>query len=119
MARKSMPTPVEVTEDPSSRTLRITWDDGHQSRYSYRMLRQHCPCALCIDEWTGEKRLDPARVSASISPKQIARVGAYALRFTWSDGHGSGIYTFTYLRSICECEACAGGGMPAAATPSP
>jgi len=103
-----MPTPAEITEDAASGTLRITWRDGHQSRYGYRMLRQRCPCALCVDEWTGEHRLDPARVAAGIHPKEVARVGAYALRFMWSDGHGTGIYTFTFLRSICECDTCAG-----------
>jgi DUF971 family protein len=27
----------------------------------------------------------------------------------WSDGHGSGIYSFDYLRSICSCAACRSG----------
>jgi DUF971 family protein len=105
--RKQMSTPSEITEDASRHALEITWDDGHRSRYTYRTLRQLCPCAHCVDEWTGEKRLDPGRVAANIHPTEINRVGAYALRFAWSDGHGTGIYTFTFLRSICECDACA------------
>jgi DUF971 family protein len=28
-------------------------------------------------------------------------VGNYALRIDWSDTHGSGIYSFQYLREIC------------------
>ncbi|MDB5329847.1 MAG: hypothetical protein JWP03_998, partial [Phycisphaerales bacterium] len=28
-------------------------------------------------------------------------VGNYALRIDWSDNHGSGIYSFQYLREIC------------------
>ena len=28
-------------------------------------------------------------------------VGNYALRIDWSDAHGSGIYSFQYLREIC------------------
>jgi DUF971 family protein len=28
-------------------------------------------------------------------------VGNYALRIDWSDSHGSGIYSFQYLREIC------------------
>lgn len=107
MTGKSMPVPAEITENVSARALRITWDDGHQSTYGYRTLRQLCPCALCVDEWTSEKRLDPARLPPDIHPRQISRVGAYALRFMWSDGHGTGIYTFSFLRSICECDACA------------
>jgi DUF971 family protein len=101
-----MSTPTEIIEDASSHTLRITWDDGHESRYSYRTLRQLCPCAHCVDEWTGEKRLDAARVAADIHPTHTSRVGAYALRFVFYDWEGTVIYTFTLLRSICECDTC-------------
>jgi DUF971 family protein len=106
MAR--MPVPVEINEVPSGH-LSIVWDDSHRSLYAYRTLRERCPCALCVDEWTGENRLDPSRVPDNIRPREIGRVGAYALRFTWSDGHLTGIYTFKLLREICECEACAQG----------
>ena len=36
----------------------------------------------------------------------VESVGAYAIRIDWSDGHGSGIYSFEHLRSICKCEEC-------------
>jgi len=102
-----MPTPTTVEQDTAARALVVTWSDGHQSRYGYRLLRQCCPCAVCVHEWTGAQLLDPARVPADILPKNVARVGAYALRVAWSDGHETGIYTFPFLRSLCECEACA------------
>lgn len=85
----------------------MRWDDAHLSRHAFRMLRERCPCAVCVDEWTGEGRLDPSTVPENIHPTQIGRVGAYALRFTWSDGHQTGIYTFRLLRQICECDECA------------
>jgi len=100
------PTPVEITQELPGHLVMV-WDDGHRSRHAFRTLRERCPCALCIDEWTGEGRLDPSTVSADIHPKEVGRVGAYALRFTWSDGHLTGIYTFKFLREICECETCA------------
>jgi DUF971 family protein len=118
-----MPIPTEIAEDRDARELRITWSDGHRSRYAYRRLRQVCPCAMCVHEWTGERLLDPKRVPSDVHPKEVARVGAYALRFTWSDGHMTGIYTFPLLRNVCECDACekgraaqvaADGGGPAA-----
>ena len=31
---------------------------------------------------------------------RISEVGSYALRFDWSDGHGTGLYTWPYLREI-------------------
>ena len=104
MAR--MPVPVEIVQEPSG-VLSMVWDDGHRSRHAYRTLRLLCPCALCLDEWTGQRRLDATKIPQDISPKEIGRVGAYALRFAWSDGHLTGIYTFKFLRQICECADCA------------
>ncbi|MFB3073931.1 MAG: gamma-butyrobetaine hydroxylase-like domain-containing protein [Candidatus Methylomirabilales bacterium] len=40
---------------------------------------------------------------------QMAPVGRYALSFTWSDGHSTGIYSFDFLRSLCPCEICRSG----------
>ena len=33
-------------------------------------------------------------------------VGNYALEIDWFDGHTTGIYSYTYLRSLCQCAAC-------------
>ena len=39
-------------------------------------------------------------VPKDVWPQNIAPVGRYALHFQWSDGHGSGIYTFEHLRKL-------------------
>ena len=80
--------------------VEIRWTDGHVSRLPFRALRQACPCALCVDEWTGERRTDPNRVLMSVRPLDVRRVGRYGIQFSWSDLHGSGIYTYDYLRSL-------------------
>jgi len=80
--------------------VEIRWNDGHISRLPFRALRQACPCALCMDEWTGKRLGDPNRVLMSVKPLDIRRVGRYGLQFNWSDLHGSGIYTYDYLRSL-------------------
>ena len=65
-----------------------------------RALRLACCCANCIDEWSGEKRLDPESVADDVRPQTIAPVGRYGLRIDWSDGHSTGIYTFRRLREL-------------------
>ena len=81
-------------------TVEIRWTDAHVSRYSHRDLRLACPCAECIDEWTGVKRLDPEKVRMDVHALEVRSVGRYALQFMWSDGHASGIYTYDKLRAL-------------------
>jgi DUF971 family protein len=88
------------------RELEILWTDGHASRYAVSYLRRACRCADCIDEWTGRRTLDPAKVADGVKPVRIEQVGRYAVHFEWSDGHSTGIYSFDYLRDICPCAEC-------------
>ncbi len=87
--------------------LAITWSDDHTSIYSAPYLRRHCQCALCADEWTGQSRLAPDAISSDLSIIRVELVGQYALHFSWSDGHDTGIYPFTRLRELCPCSQCA------------
>jgi ATP-binding protein involved in chromosome partitioning len=71
---------------------------GPETFYPARPLRLACPCAGCVEEMSGRPLLDPAKVPADVRPVSISLVGAYGLRILWSDGHGTGIYTFERLR---------------------
>ena len=44
------------------RALSLTWEDGARTSATAQVLRQQCPCAACVDEWTNRRTLDPARV---------------------------------------------------------
>ena len=92
-------TPAEIRQG-GPRELVIRWSDGRESLYDVRDLRLACGCARCVDEWTGEERLDPASVPADVHPLRIERVGRYAIQIEWSDGHASGIYPFRRLREL-------------------
>lgn len=85
----------------------VDWQDGHRSRYTFPYLREHCPCATCRErrpQAAGKNLLpiyqEPARAL------QAEPVGNYAVRFAFSDGHNTGIYSFEYFRKICPCDAC-------------
>lgn len=89
-------------------TLGIVWSDGHASRYPVRFLRLACPCAHCIQEWTGEVMVKPEQIPADVAPRSLESVGNYGVRIDWSDGHATGIYTFDRLRAACGCAECGG-----------
>jgi ATP-binding protein involved in chromosome partitioning len=95
----STPPPYAITRRDDG--LAIEWEAGvPETFYPARALRLACPCAGCVEEMSGRPILDPASVPADIRPVTIALVGAYGLKVTWSDGHGTGIYTFALLRSL-------------------
>ncbi len=99
-------TPKQIGPTPDGARLAISWQDGHESVYTPRYLRLLCPCAGCIDEMTGRPILDPRSVPHDVYPLAIDYVGRYALCFSWSDGHDTGLYTFEQLRRVCPCETC-------------
>ena len=91
--------PVQIVEESDSE-ISIKWSDDSESRFSATQLRRVCPCAGCVDEWTGKKTLQDAEVSDDLTFKHTSIVGRYALNFHFSDGHETGIYSFRYLRDL-------------------
>ena len=100
--------PVALSKDGPDR-LRVEWNDGHQSVYTWKHLRAHCPCASCREE--REKPPDPFKILkpsdlVPLAPVSMPRVGRYAYKIVWSDGHDTGIFTLEHLRALCQCPVC-------------
>ena len=93
--------PSEISQESNS-VLRITWADGRVCDYQAANLRRACPCAQCVNEWTGQRTLQPESIADEVEINDLSIVGRYALNFRWSDKHETGIYSFQYLRDLCE-----------------
>jgi DUF971 family protein len=93
--------PREIMQEGEA-GLRVTWGDGRECLYAAPALRRACPCAQCVNEFTGERVLKPEAVPDGLTIENLELVGRYALTFRWSDGHETGIYSFRYLRQLCE-----------------
>ncbi len=91
--------PLQIIEESDSE-ITIAWSDALETVYRAADLRRQCPCAGCVNEWTGERTLKPETVTEGLSFSSIAVVGRYALNFNFSDGHDTGIFSFKYLREI-------------------
>lgn len=98
------------------RGLEIDWADGHKSAWGFGWLREACPCANCVDVRKNEGRKigQGRQKSAELlpmykppsKPASAHAVGRYAIQFNWLDGHSAGIYSWEYLRRICQCAEC-------------
>jgi DUF971 family protein len=99
--------PLQIIEESDSE-ISIKWSDDTESKYNAVQLRRACPCAGCVDEWTGKKILDGDRIASDLNFKHISIVGRYALNFHFSDGHDTGIFSFNFLRESVP-PAVAGG----------
>ena len=91
--------PIQIVEESDSE-IAIKWSDDSETRYTAPQLRRACPCAGCVDEWTGKKTLKDAAVPDHLTFKHTSIVGRYALNFHFSDGHETGIFSFNFLRGL-------------------
>jgi DUF971 family protein len=109
--RPGTPLPVSLSKEGDDR-LAVAWSDGHRSVYTWKHLRDHCPCAGCREERAQPP--DPFRLlkpdelapRPPLAPVSVAPVGYYAYKITWNDGHDTGLYTLETLRALCQCPEC-------------
>jgi DUF971 family protein len=80
--------------------LAVGWSDGGAAELPARLLRQQCPCAACVDEWSHKRTLAPESVPAEIGIREVRPVGNYAAQLAFSDGHETGIFTWKLLREL-------------------
>jgi DUF971 family protein len=104
---------VPATPEPVPLALRkegndylvIEWSDGLVGKLTWKQLRDTCPCAGCREE--RQKPANPLRILqpnelVPLAPVSMPRVGHYAYKIVWSDGHDTGIYTLQHLRGLCQ-----------------
>lgn len=84
--------------------IEITWSDGTVTRHDARTLRGNCMCAECVEEMSGRRRVTVEDVPEDVTAQRFHRVGNYAVRIYWSDGHSTGIYPYDKLRELGDLE---------------
>lgn len=105
--------PLKVRVDKTGGTgMEIDWRDGHSSAWNFAWLRAACPCATCHEERDADGRAPGVAKSKQTSllpmyeaparPVEVTPVGKYAIRFKWNDGHEAGLYSWDYLRNVCD-----------------
>lgn len=98
-----------VRSPRGTRVTEIEWGDGHRGVYPHEILRGYCPCAACQGHSGTITFQPPSDTQQELDA--IEPVGNYGLTLTWFDQHGSGIYSYKYLRALCHCDVCRPGPM--------
>lgn len=91
--------PLEIGR-ANQHDLKVVWPDGRTDVLPAFDLRADCWCALCVNENTGARVLDPARLPKEVHPLAVKPIGNYAIQIEWSDGHNTGLYTYQHLREL-------------------
>lgn len=94
--------PTNIRSLSETGCLELTWPDGRVSQLPFRILRENCPCAACVDEFTGDRILDVTAIPDDVHPTALGFTGNYALKVGWSDGHHSGLFTWDLLDELCR-----------------
>lgn len=92
------PQPTEINLHQVSRVLDVTFDDGRSFSLPVEYLRVFSPSAEVRGHGPGQEVLQVGKRDVNI--KTIEPVGVYAVKFAFSDGHDTGIYSWDYLYDL-------------------
>ena len=88
--------------------LHVKWSDGRESFYPTALLRRLSPSAeqrnLVEEMEENPLAILPSSMAGSdeLFAEGAELIGNYAVRIRFSDGHQTGIFSWSYLRSIDE-----------------
>ena len=81
-----------------SRQLEIAFTDGQRFRIAYELMRVCSPSAEVQGHGPGQEVLQTGKREVDI--EAIEPVGHYAVKPRFSDGHDSGLFSWSYLYAL-------------------
>jgi DUF971 family protein len=92
------PWPTELKVRDQGGILEIQFDNGAAYALRAEYLRVESPSAEVKGHGPGQEQLVYGKKNAKIT--KVAPIGTYAVRLTFSDGHDTGLYTWSYLATL-------------------
>jgi len=90
--------PSEIRLDSARERLHITFDNGEKVALAAEFLRVVSPSAEVQGHGPNERKVLGGKRRVLIT--SVEPVGNYAVRLLFSDGHSTGLYTWTYLLEL-------------------
>jgi DUF971 family protein len=93
-----LPESTELILHARSRQLEIAFADGQRFRIAYELMRVCSPSAEVQGHGPGQEVLQTGKREVDI--EHIEPVGHYAVKPRFSDGHDSGLFSWSYLYAL-------------------
>ncbi|GAC1356978.1 MAG: DUF971 domain-containing protein [Variovorax sp.] len=97
------PTPQSITVHGQSRVLEVGFSDGAIFRIPFELMRIYSPSAEVQGHGPGQEILQTGKRAVELV--DLEPVGNYGVQPTFSDGHNTGIYTWSLLYELGANEA--------------
>jgi DUF971 family protein len=94
------PWPKRLRFSKSLRRLALELDSGETLEVPYELLRVESPSAEVQGHGVSGRTLVTGK--RDIDVERAERVGAYAVRLIFSDGHDTGLFTWDYLVALAR-----------------
>ena len=95
-----MNAPTDIKLHKQSGTLELVYGDKACNILSAEFLRVHSPSAEVRGQGKGQEILQTGKRQIKIV--NLEPVGNYAIKLSFSDGHNTGIYSWTYLQELVD-----------------
>jgi DUF971 family protein len=92
------PTPRSITVHHRSRVLEIDFSDGASFRIPFELMRVYSPSAEVQGHGPGQEVLQTGKREVGLV--ELEPVGNYAVKPVFTDGHESGIFSWTLLHEL-------------------
>ena len=92
--------PEDIRLRRQSRVLELAYPGETPCQLDWEYLRVHSPSAEVRGHGRGQETLQTGKKHVALV--EVRPVGHYALQLVFDDGHDTGIYSWSYLRELCE-----------------
>jgi len=91
-------TATEIKLRKRSKVLEVAFDDGSRFELPFEYLRVFSPSAEVKGHGPGQEVLQIGKQDVAVLA--VEPVGLYAVKLVFSDGHNTGLYSWSYLHEL-------------------
>ncbi len=94
------PVPRSIVVHQQSGVVELAYEDGSNFRLPFELLRVYSPSAEVVGHGPGQEVLQVGKRDVTI--QSLSPVGQYAVQPHFSDGHDTGLYSWSYLYWLAQ-----------------